>query len=151
VLRDQINTDLKGAMKPRDERRVSTLRLITATFNNAEIEAQVQGRKPLTDEDLLGLLQKMIKQRQESADIYAKAGREELADRERGEIEIIGAYLPKQMSEDDVRAAASDAIKETGAQGMKEMGKVMAVLRQRYAGRMDFGKASAVIKGMLAG
>src|SRR5882762_9959816 len=99
VLRDEINTALKGAMKARDERRVSTLRLVNAALKNADLEAQGQGKPVLADDELLGLLQKLIKQRQESVEIYDKAGRKELADQERGEIDIIRAYLPAQMSE----------------------------------------------------
>jgi hypothetical protein len=105
----------------------------------------------LSDDDLLGLLQKMIKQRQESVELYDKGGRKELADQERGEIEIIKGFLPQQLSEAEAKAAIADAIKETGAAGMKDMGKVMAVLKERYAGRMDFGKASGLVKGQLAG
>jgi uncharacterized protein YqeY len=152
VLRDEINTALKGAMKARDERRVSTLRLVSAAIKNADIEAQLHGRRQsLADDELLALLQKMIKQRQESVEIYDKAGRKELADRERGEIEIISAYLPEQMSELDVKAAITEIIKEIGASNIKDMGKVMAALKQGYAGKMDFGQASALVKGMLAG
>jgi uncharacterized protein len=151
VLRDEINTALKDAMKARDERRVSALRLINAAIQNAEIEAQMRGRESLALEELLALLQKMIKQRQESAEIYDKAGRAELADKERGEIAIISAYLPQQMSETDVKAAIAEAARQVGAQGIKDMGKVMAALKQAHAGRMDFGKASALVKSMLAG
>lgn len=151
VLRDEINTALKDAMKARDERRVSALRLINAAIQNAEIEAQMRGRESLAQEELLALLQKMIKQRQESAEIYDKAGRTELADKERGEIAIISAYLPQQMSETDVKAAIAEAARQVGAQGIKDMGKVMAALKQAHAGRMDFGKASALVKSMLAG
>jgi uncharacterized protein len=151
VLRDEINTALKDAMKARDERRVSALRLINAAIQNAEIEAQMRGRESLAQEELLALLQKMIKQRQESAEIYDKAGRAELADKERGEIAIISAYLPQQMSETDVKAAIAEAARQVGAQGIKDMGKVMAALKQAHAGRMDFGKASALVKSMLAG
>ena len=151
MLRDEINTALKGAMKARDERRVSTLRLVNAAIKNADIEAETAKKKALSDEDLLGLLQKMIKQRQESVEIYDKAGRRELADQERGEIEIIRAYLPQQMSEAEAKAAIAEAIKSTGAQGMKDMGKVMAVLKQTHVGKMDFGKASGLVKSLLAG
>jgi len=151
VLRDEINTALKGAMKARDERRVSTLRLVNAAIQNADIEAETAKKSVLSDDDLLGLLQKMIKQRQESVEIYDKAGRKELADQERGEIEIIRAYLPQQMSEAEAKAAIADVIKATGAQGIKDMGKVMAALKQGYAGKMDFGKASGLVKGLLAG
>jgi uncharacterized protein YqeY len=151
VLRDEINTALKGAMKARDERRVSALRLINAAIKNADIEAQMRGRSSLGEEELLALLQKMIKQRQESLEIYENAGRKELADKERGEIEIINGYLPQQMSEADVKAAIAEAAKQVGAQSIKDMGKVMAALKQAHAGRMDFGKASALVKSMLAG
>jgi uncharacterized protein len=151
VLRDEINTALKVAMKARDERRVSTLRLVNAAIKNADIEAQMQGKPLLGDDGLLGLLQKMIKQRQESVEIYDQAGRRELADRERGEIEIIKAYLPQQMSDAEAKAAIAEVIKATGATGVKDMGKVMAALKQGYAGKMDFGKASGLVKGLLAG
>jgi uncharacterized protein YqeY len=151
VLRDEINSALKKAMKARDERRVSTLRLINAALKNADIEAQGRGKPVLSDEEILGLLQKLIKQRQEAIEFYDKAGRAELAARERGEMEIIGAYLPKQMSEAEGKAAVADAIKATGASGIKEMGKVMAALKQGYAGRMDFAKASGWVKELLAG
>jgi len=151
VLRDEINTALKDAMKARDERRVSTLRLVNAALKNADIEAQGKGKHALYDEELLGLLQKLIKQRHEAIELYDKAGRTELADRERGEIEIITAYLPKQMSETEARAAVAQAIEATGATGIKDMGKVMAALKQGYAGRLDFGKASGLVKAMLSG
>ena len=150
MLRDDINAALKDAMKARDERRVSTLRLVNAAIKNADIESEMAG-KSLADDALLGLLQKMIKQRQESVEIYDKAGRKELADKERGEIEIIQAYLPKQMSEAEAKAAIAEAIKETGAQSVKDMGRVMAALKQAHAGKMDFGKASGLVKSQLAG
>jgi uncharacterized protein len=149
VLRDEINDGLKGAMKSRDTRRVSTLRLVNAAIKNADIEARGAGKAALSDDDLLGLLQRMIKQRQESIELYEKGGRSELADQEREEIAIIKGFLPQQMSEADARAAIEAAVKETGAAGMKDMGRVMAALKERYAGRMDFGKASGMVKGML--
>jgi uncharacterized protein YqeY len=151
VLRDEINTALKGAMKARDERRVSTLRLVNAAIKNADIDAQGGGREVLADDEIAGLLQKLIKQRQESVEIYDRAGRKDLADRERGEIEVIRAYLPKQMSEDEARVAIAAVIQQSGAQGMKDMGKVMAALKQGYAGKMDFTKASATVKALLTG
>src|SRR3984893_12516834 len=114
VLRDEINTALKDAMKARDELRVSTLRLINAAIKNAEIEAETTRKGALSDGDLLGLLQKMVKQREESVAIYDQAGRKDLADRERGEIEIIRAYLPKPMSDAEAKAAIAEAIKATG-------------------------------------
>jgi uncharacterized protein YqeY len=151
VLREEINTALRDAMKARDERRVSTLRLINAAIKNADIEAQLSGRTVLSDDAVLALLQKMIKQRQESIAIYDKAGRKELADRERGEIEVINQYLPQQMSEEQVRAVITAVIDQIDAHGIKDMGKVMAALRADYVGKMDFGKASAMVRGMLTG
>jgi uncharacterized protein YqeY len=150
VLRDEINTALKDAMKAREELRVSTLRLVSAAIKNADIEAQLAGRQSLADSDVLAILQKMIKQRQESVAIYDGAGRKELADRERGEIDIISAYLPQQMPELEVKAAIAEIIGQVGARDLKDMGKVMAALKAGYAGRMDFGRASALVKGMLA-
>jgi uncharacterized protein YqeY len=151
MLRDDINSALKEAMKAGDARRVSTLRLVNAALKNADIEARGLGKGPLGDDDTLGLLQKMIKQRHESVELYDKGGRAELAQQEREEIAIIAAYLPKQMSEDEIRAAISDAIKDTGAAGMKDMGKVIAALKGKFAGRMDFAKASGIVKAMLTG
>jgi uncharacterized protein len=150
VIRDDINNALKGAMKAKDERRVSTLRLVNASLKNADIEARGQGKEPLADDGVLGVLQKMIKQRNESAELYDKGGRMELAQQEREEIAIISAYLPKQMSEDEVKAAIAQAVKDTGAAGMKDMGKVIGALRGKYAGKMDFARASALVKATLS-
>ena len=150
MLRDDINTSLKEAMKGGDKRRVSTFRLVNSALKNADIEARGQGKPALGDDDLLGLLQKMIKQRQESIELYEKGGRADLASQEREEVAIISAYLPQQMSEDEAKAAIAAVVSETGARGMKDMGKVMAALKQRYAGRMDFGKASPIVKGLLS-
>ena len=151
MLRDQINDALKDAMKAKDQRRISTLRLVNAALKNADIEARGQGKAALADEAILGLLQKMIKQRQESIDLYEKGGRAELAQQEREEAEIIASYLPKQMSAPEMKAAIEEAINETGAASMKDMGKVIGSLRAKYAGQMDFAKASALVKGMLSG
>jgi uncharacterized protein YqeY len=150
VLRATINNALKDAMKARDERRVSTLRLANAAIQNAEIEAERAGKK-LSDDDVLGVMQKMIKQRQDSIELYETGGRKELADKERAEIEVIKAFLPQQLSEAEAKAAIAEVIKQEGATGMKDMGKVMAALRQGYAGKMDFGKASALVKSLLSG
>jgi uncharacterized protein YqeY len=150
VLRDDINKSLTEAMKAKDQRRVSTLRMVNAAIKNADIEARGPGKSALTDDDLLGLCQKMIKQRQESVELYDKGGRTELADQEREEIAIIKGFLPQQMSEEEGRAAIESVVKETGAAGMKDMGRVMAALKERYAGRMDFGKASGAVKGLLS-
>ena len=149
MLRDDINTALKNAMKAGDARRVSTLRLVNAAFKNADIEARGQGKGPLGEDDMLGLLQKMIKQRNESVELYDKGGRAELAAQEREEIAVISAYLPKQMSDDDVKAAIAAAIKDTGAAGTKDMGKVIGALKAKYTGRMDFAKASSLVKAAL--
>ena len=149
MLRDQINNALKEAMKARDERKVSCLRMVNAAIKNADIEARGQGKEALADEALLGLLQKMIKQRQESIELYEKGGRDELAQKEREEIAVISGYLPKQMSEEEMKAAIAAAIKDTGAASMKDMGKVIGVLRGKYAGQMDFAKASGLVKAML--
>jgi hypothetical protein len=151
MLRDDINNAVKEAMKAKDERKLSTLRMVNSTLKNADIEARGQGKPPLSDDDVLGVLQKMIKQRQESVELYDKGGRPELADQERAEIAVISAYLPKQMSEDEVKAAISTVISETGAAGMKDMGKVIAALKAKYAGQMDFGKASGLVKAALTG
>jgi uncharacterized protein YqeY len=150
VLRDEINSALKAAMKARDERKISTLRLINAAVANADIEAQLDGKPALGDTEVLGLLQKMVKQRQESVAIYDNAGRHELADQERAEIEIIKAYLPQQMSEAQAKAAIADVIEQIGAQGIRDMGKVMAALKQGYAGKMDLGRAAGLVKELLA-
>jgi uncharacterized protein len=151
MLRDDINNALKDAMKAKNERRVSTLRLVNSALKNADIEARGQGKGPLGDDAVLGLLQKMIKQRQESVELYEKGGRAELAQQEREEIAIITAYLPKQMSEDEVRAAIAQAVDEVGAAGMTDMGKVVGALKAKYAGKMDFAKASALVRAALSG
>ena len=151
MLRDDINKALTEAMKARNERAVSTLRMVNSTLKNADIEARGAGKPPLGDAEVLPLLQKMIKQRQESVEIYDKGGRKELADQERAEIEFIKAFLPQQMSDDEAKAAIAEIIKQEGATGMKDMGKVMAALKTAYAGKMDFGKASGLVKGLLSG
>lgn len=148
MLRDDINNALKEAMKAKDERKVSTLRLMNSTIKNADIEARGAG-KTLGDADLLSVFQKMIKQRQESADLYDKGARPELAKQERDEIAIISGYLPKQMSDAEMKSAIEAAIKETGAAGVKDMGKVIGALKGKYAGQMDFGKASGMVKAAL--
>ena len=151
MLRDDINNALKEAMKARDERRVSTLRMVNAAVKDRDIEARGLGKGPLSDEELLGLFQKMIKQRQDSVEAYQKGGRADLVTQENEEIAIISSYLPKQMSEDEMKSAIAAAIKETGAASMKDMGKVIGALRGKYAGQMDFGKASGLVKAALSG
>jgi uncharacterized protein YqeY len=149
-MREQFTTVMKQAMKAGDKRRLATVRMMMAALKDKDIEARGLG-KTVSDEDILALLQKMVKSRQESADIYAKAGRPELETQEREEIAIIGEFLPKQMSDDEVKAAITAAIAETGASSMKDMGKVVGALRAKYAGQIDFSKASGLVKGMLGG
>ena len=149
MLRDDINNAVKDAMKAKEERKLSTLRMVNSTIKNADIEARGQGKPPLSDEALLSVLQKMIKQRQEAVELYDKGGRAELAAGEREEIAIISAYLPKQMSDDEVNKAIAAIIAETGAAGIKDMGKVIGVLKAKYAGQMDFAKASGLVKAAL--
>jgi len=149
VLRDDINNALKEAMKAKNERAVSTLRMVNSTLKNADIEARGQNKPPLGDAEVLSVLQKMIKQRQESVELYKKGNRADLVKQEEDEIAIISGYLPKQMSEAEVAAAIDGAIKETGAAGMKDMGKVIGALRGKYAGQMDMAKASALVKAKL--
>jgi uncharacterized protein len=151
VLRDDINNALKDAMKAREERRVSTLRLVNATIKNADIEARGGGKGPLTDDELLSVLQKMIKQREDSIALYEKGGRPELAAQEKEEIDIIAGYLPKQMSDVEAGSAIAAIVHEINAQTMKDMGRVMAALKERYAGKLDFTKASAAVKKALSG
>jgi uncharacterized protein len=149
VLRDDINKALTEAMKAKDERKVSTLRMVNSSLKNADIEARGGGKPPLGDAEVLPLLQKMIKQRQESVELYKKGNRADLVKQEEEEIAIISAYLPKQMSEAEMAAAIEAAIKDTGAAGMKDMGKVIGALRGKYAGQMDMAKASAAVKTKL--
>ena len=149
MLRDDINNALKEAMKAKNERAVSTLRMVNSTLKNADIEARGQSKPPLGDAELLGLLQKMIKQRQESVELYQKGGRADLVKQEQEEIAIITGYLPKQMSEAEMAAAIEAAIKDTSAAGMKDMGKVIGSLRGKYAGQMDMAKASGMVKAKL--
>jgi uncharacterized protein len=151
MLRDDINNAVKDAMRAKSERTLSTLRMVNSTIKNADIDARGQGKPPLSDADLLGVLQKMIKQRQESVELYDKGGRAELAAQEREEIAIISAYLPQQMSEAEVKAVIAATITETNASGVKDMGKVIGSLKAKYAGQMDFGKASAMVKAALSG
>ena len=148
-MREKFTSDLKEAMKAGDKMRVATIRLITAALKDRDILARGEG-KTVSDEDILALLQKMVKSRQESLDIYEKNNRPELAAQEKGEIEVISSYLPKQMDEAAVAAAIKAAIAETGAASMKDMGKVMGALKAKYTGQMDFAKASAAVKAALS-
>ena len=149
-MRAQFTDMLKTAMKAGDRRRVDTVRMITAALKDRDIEARGQG-KEVGNDDILAMLQKMVKSRQESMDIYDKNGRPELAQQEREEIAIISEFLPKQMDEAAVDAAIKEAIAETGAASMKDLGKVVAVLKGKFTGQMDFGKASGLVKKALGG
>ena len=149
-MRDTINAALKEATKAQNKRRVSSLRLISAAIQNRDIAARTAGTERATDAELLELLAKMIKQREESQDIYAKAGRTELVTQEAEEIVIIGEFLPQQLSDQETEKAIAEAMAEAGAASIKDMGKVMAALKSRYAGQMNFGKASALVKAKLS-
>ena len=148
-MREKFNEALKEAMKAGDKRRVGTLRLINAALKDRDIEARGLGKERSTDDEILQLLQKMIKQRNDSIEAFDKAGRTDLATLEREEKAIIEAYLPQQMNADEVRAAAKAAVAAVGAASVKDMGKVMTELKGKYAGRMDFSKANAVVKELL--
>ncbi|MDP3406774.1 GatB/YqeY domain-containing protein [Bosea sp. (in: a-proteobacteria)] len=150
-LRERFTADLKEAMKAGEKGKVSTIRLITSALKDKDIEARGLGKPETTPDEVLALLQKMIKQRQESIAIYDANGRPELAAGERAEVEVIAGYMPKQMSDDEVQAAIAAAVAESGAASVKDMGKVIAILRANYAGQMDFGKASGLVKAALAG
>ena len=150
MLRDQIKTELVAAMKAKDEAKVSTLRMIGATLKDKDIAARPSGKTDgISDDEILSMFQTMIKQRRESIELYEKGGRADLADKEKKEIEIISAFLPAQMDEEAVKAAIEAEIQACGATSMKDMGKVMGSLRAKYAGQMDFGKASGMIKSLL--
>jgi uncharacterized protein YqeY len=149
-MRETITAALKHATKAQDKRRISTLRLISAAIKDRDIASRTAGKEQATDTELLDLLAKMIKQREESEKIYTQAGRAELARQEAEEIAIIREYLPKQLSEKEMEAAIADATAKAGATSVKDMGKVMAELKARYAGQMDFSKASALVKAKLS-
>lgn len=148
--REEFNAALKNALKNKDQTAMATIRLMLAALKDRDIAARSQGKADGIDEsEILSMLQSMIKQRQESAKTYCDAGREELAEREEAEIEVIQAFLPKQMSEDEVESAISQIVEETGAADIKDMGKVMGVLKTKYAGQIDMGKASGMVKAKL--
>jgi len=151
MLRDQLNVALKEAMKAKDQARVSTIRLILAAFKERDIAARTDGPDAGVGEaELVNVLQKLVKQRRDSVEAYEKAARQDLADKEKAEIAIIESYLPQQLSEAEVKAAIAAAIVEVGAAGMKDMGKVIALLRERHGGTIDFGKASPLVKAALS-
>jgi hypothetical protein len=143
--------DVKLAMKAGEKTKLSTIRMIQAALKDKDIEARGLGKGQLTDDDILALMQKMVKQRHESIAIYTQAGRGELAAGELAEVDVINHYLPRQMDEAAIKAAIAETIAETGAASMKDMGKVVAGLKARFAGQMDFAKASQLVKAALGG
>ncbi len=150
MLRENLQNALKEAMKSRDMATVSAVRLIIAGQKEKDVEARGKGQAQASDADLMAMMQSMIKQRNESIAIYEQAGREELAAKEKSEIEVIERFLPRQLNEEETVAAIKEIIAQTGAASMKDMGKVMSALREKYAGQMDFGKASGQIKALLS-
>ncbi len=150
MLRTQIRDALKAALKAREERRVATVRLILAALKDRDIAARgAGGREEITDDEILNLLQTMIKQRRESIALYAQGGRQDLVDQETQEIKVIEEFLPKQLSEKEMTEAVKETIASLGATTIKDMGRIMAALKQRYAGQMDFAKASVIVKQQL--
>ncbi|MGL5115878.1 MAG: GatB/YqeY domain-containing protein [Beijerinckiaceae bacterium] len=150
-IRDTLMSDVKEAMKAGEKARLGAIRLIQAALKDKDIEARGLGKGQLTDEDILGLMQKMVKQRQESIAIYKQAGRADLEAVEQTELEIISAYMPKQLDDAGIEAAVKAAVVEAGAASMKDMGKVVAALKAKYTGQMDFAKASQMVKQALGG
>ncbi len=151
MLRARLNDDLKIALKAKDQLAVATLRLILAALKDRDIAARGKGNCDGVGEDeILELLQKMVRQRRESIEAYSNGGRQDLADREAAEIEVIKRFLPKELGEAEVRSAIDQTISELEASSIKDMGKVIGTLKERYAGRMDFGKASQLVKERLA-
>jgi uncharacterized protein YqeY len=149
-LRTKISDELKAAMKGGDKLRVSTLRLIGAAIKDRDIQNRTAGPDSgVNDAQIVEVMAKMVKQRQESVAMYEQGGRPELAQQERAEIDIIQSFMPKQLSEAEVKSIVAAVIQETGAQSVKDMGKVMAALKAKYAGQMDLAKAGAVVKGLL--
>ncbi len=152
MLRTRLNEALKEAMRAKNTRATSTLRLILAALKDRDIAARTRGVTDGIDEtEILSMLQTMVKQRRDAIVLYEQGGRQELAQQEREEIEVIEGFMPKQLSEEEVQAAIDGLIRETGAAGIKDMGRVMAELKTRYSGQMDFTKASGLVRGRLAG
>lgn len=148
-MRATLAEALKTAQKAQDRTAVATLRLINAAIQDRDIANRGAAKPPLGDDDIVSVLSKMVKQREESARIYDDAGRAELATQERAEIAIIKRFLPQQMDEAEMRRACAAVIEEIGAEGLRDIGRCMAVLKERYAGRMDFAKASGIVKELL--
>lgn len=151
-LRDRITNDIKSAMRAKDALRLSTLRLVQAAIKDRDIAARAEDRCDGCEEsEILALLQKLVKQREESAATYENAGRLDLAEREQAEADIVRTYLPTPMDETEIEEAAETVVEELGATGLKDMGKCMGALKQRYTGRMDFSKAGETVKTLLQG
>ncbi|MBB4955317.1 uncharacterized protein YqeY [Agrobacterium vitis] len=150
MLREDLTAALKDAMKAKDTRKLSTIRLVQAGIKDRDIANRGEGKAELSDEDILQLMAKLVKQREESAKIYEDNARPELAAQEREEVAIIKTFMPEQMSDEKVREVIAAVITEINAEGMRDMGKVVAALKERYAGQMDFAKASGVVKALLA-
>ncbi len=150
MLRARLSEDLKTSLKSKDQVATATIRLILAALKDRDIAARDKGNcDGIAEEEILELLQKMVRQRRESIETYRNAGRDELAEREAGEIEVIQRFLPKPLDEAEMKTAIESAIEEAEASTIKDMGKVISALKQRYAGRMDFGKASQLVKQRL--
>jgi uncharacterized protein YqeY len=150
-MRESVSEGLKQALKARDQRRTTTLRAITSAIKDKDIAIRPENRGVASDEEVLALVQKMVKQREESLAIYRQAGREDLATVEAEEIAILSEFLPQGLDDAEVEAAIASAISSTGAEGPKDMGKVIAKLKSDYPGRIDFGKASGKVRSALAG
>ena len=148
-LKKQIDDKLNEALKAKDKNTYPTLRLIVSAIKDAEIAARSKDKKEIKDSDIISLLKKMIKQRNESCEVYEKAGRTELLENEKKEIAVISLFLPKQLSEEDTKKICQEIIKTVGATSMKDMGKVMEVLKSKHADTLDFSKVSSIIKGLL--
>ena len=148
-LKKKIEEKLNKALKAKDKNTYPTLRLVVSAIKDAEIASRTKDQKEMSDSDLISILKKMIKQRKESCEVYKKAGRSELLDNETKEIEIISAFLPKQLSEEETKKICEEAIKSSGASSMKDMGKVMGLLKSKYADSLDFSKVSSIIKSLL--
>lgn len=149
MMRDKLANEMKDAMKAKDSRRLSTVRLIQTAIKDRDIANRGAGKDPVSDEEIMQVLHKMVKQREESAKIYDEAGRAELATQERDEITVIKGFMPEQLSEEKVRQLCQTVVSETGAHGLRDMGKCMNALKERYPGQMDFSKASGLVKDLL--
>ena len=148
-LKKQIDDKLNQALKAKDKNTYPTLRLIVSAIKDAEIAGRSSGKKEIKDSDIISLLKKMIKQRNESCEVYEKAGRKELLENEKKEISVISTFLPKQLSEDETKKICEDTIKIVGATSMKDMGKIMGVLKSKHADSIDFSKVNKILKGLL--